>query len=156
MSFEIADKLIEYELSLSKLYEACAERFPKLSAFWKGLVRAEIRHADTIKELIDQLDRKTLVFNEKRFNICPLEISLEHVKSVTQRVIYEQIDLLAVISLALDIEQSIIESKYYEIFAGKSREFNDLLRKVRDESRGHKNLIRNMKQKIYENPKEHN
>lgn len=147
MSFEIAEKLIDSELLISKLYSFCAEKFPELSEFWNGLAQEEIVHADTIKELMSQVDGRSLKLNKNRFNIRPLEISMEHVKNVIGRLEIGELDLIGILSLAGDLEQSVLESKYYEIFEGNSREFNDKLKSVRNESRGHAMKIRVMKQK---------
>ena len=147
MSLEIAKKLIECELTISKLYSTCAEHFPELSDFWNGLAQEEIRHADTIEELLSQVDGSMLKLNKKRFNIRPLEISVEHTKNVIGRIELGELDLIGVLSLALDIEQSVIESKYYEVFEGGSRDYSDRLKQVRNESRGHSMLISDMKQK---------
>ncbi len=147
MSLEIAKKLIECELTISKLYSTCAEYFPEQSSFWNGLVQEEIGHANTIEELLGQVDGRILKLNKNRFNIRPLEISIEHTKNVIGRIEIGELDLIGVLSLALDIEQSVIESKYYEIFEGGSREYSDRLKQVRNESRGHAARIRDMKQK---------
>lgn len=147
MSFEIAEKLIENELLISKLYSTCADKFPKMSDFWNGLAQEEIKHADTIKELLEQVDGRALKLNKKRFNIRPLEISMEHIKNVVGRLEIGELDLIGILSLAQDLEQSVLESKYYEIFEGSSREYSDKLKSVRNESRGHAMKIRVMKQK---------
>lgn len=147
MSLEIAKKLIECELAISKLYSTCVEYFPEQSSFWNGLAQEEIKHGNTIEELLSQVDGKMLKLNKTRFNIRPLEISIEHVESIIDRIELGELDLIKVLSLALDIEQSVIESKYYEIFEGGTREYSDRLKQVRNESRGHAMLIRDMKQK---------
>jgi len=148
MSMEIADMLMEYELLIAKLYSACAEKFSELQVFWEDLAKEEVGHANTIKDILVQVDGRSVALNQRRFNIRPLEISMEHVKEITDRVTGNDIDLLGALSLALDIEQSTIESKYYEIFTGRSREFNVRMKQVRDESRKHSARIRDMKQKI--------
>ncbi|MCK5758058.1 MAG: hypothetical protein KAH14_03120 [Clostridiales bacterium] len=147
MSLEIAKKLIECELTISKLYSTSAEHFPELSDFWNGLAQEEIGHANTIEDLLSQVDGRMLKLNKKRFNIRPLEISIEHAENIISRIEFGELDLIGVLSLALDIEQSVIESKYYEIFEGGSREYSDRLKQVRNESRGHSMLISDMKQK---------
>jgi len=152
MSYEIINHLIEYEMTLAGLYELCSRKYPDLETFWKNLSAQEVGHASTIRELLKKVDNKTVILKEKRFNIRPLEISIEHVQTVTKRVMDNELNLLGILSLAYDIEKSIIESKYYEIFEGTSRVINDVLKKVRDESRNHANTIGEMKQEVYLNP----
>ncbi len=149
MSVKIVDLLIKYELEMAKLYAVCAKSFPELESFWKELSLEEIKHASNIRELMKEADNKKMSLNESRFNIRPLEISIEHAIDITRRVNEKDLDLLGILSLAYDIESSLIESKYYEIFADKSRNFNNRLKQVRDESRGHARRIREMKQKVY-------
>lgn len=147
MSLEIADMLIKYELLISELYSCCANEFPQLSDFWNRLSKEEIKHAEAIKEILEQVDGRNIVYNPKRFNSRPLEISMQHVSDIIGRLKIGDIDLLGILSLALDIEQSVIESQYYEIFSGRDREFNVRLKQVRNESRQHAAIIRDMKQK---------
>jgi len=151
MSKKSVDLLIKYELMLSELYTECAKRFPELETFWMGLSDEEIKHADTIKELLEEVDGRNLKLNEKRFNIRPLEISMEHAIEITKRVGNNELDLLATLSLALDIEMSLIESNYYEIFAGNTSEINERLKYIRDEERKHAGQIREMKNSVYNN-----
>ena len=97
--------------------------------------------------MLGQVDGRILKLNKNRFNIRPLEISIEHTENIIGRIKIGELDLIGVLSLALDIEQSVIESKYYEIFEGGSRKYSDRLKQVRNESRGHAKLISDMKQK---------
>lgn len=155
MSLEIVNLLIEYEMTMSRLYKVCAETFPELTEFWQELSDEEVRHADNIRELMVEASNKAVTLNQKRFNIRPIEISMEHALDTTRRVKEKEVDLIGILSLAYDIEMSLIESKYYEIFSGKSREINDRLKKVRNESREHARRIDEMKQKTYNTPGEY-
>ncbi|MDX1359430.1 MAG: hypothetical protein R3232_11415 [Clostridia bacterium] len=148
MSAEIVKMINEYEFLVSRMYTTCSEKFPDLSEFWMGLAREEVRHADTIKEIMAEVDGMSVKLNQKRFNARPIEISMDHVNGIIGRLEFGDIDLLGILSLALDIEQSVIESKYYEIFTGRSRSFNDRMKEVRDESRNHARIIREMKQRV--------
>ena len=135
MSHEIINLLIKYEMLMAKLYNVCADTFPDLESFWKELAEEEVKHASTIKELMSEVDNRKVRFKERRFNIRPLEISIEHASNIMKRVADKELDLLGTLSLTYDIEKSLIESRYYEIFSSTSREFNDRLKSVRDESR---------------------
>lgn len=152
MSTKIIELLIECELTISNLYEVCAKSFPKLESFWMELSIEEIKHASILKEVASKVDNKTVFLKEKRFHPRPVEISIEYAQDITKRVAEGNLDLLGTLSLAYDIESSVIESQYYQVFAGKSAEFNKYLKQVRDESNGHRRRIGDMKQKILNEP----
>ena len=106
----------------------------------------------SIPGIASKVVNKTIFLKEKRFHPRPVEISIEHVQDIIKRVTEGDLDLLGVLSLAYDIESSVIESQYYQVVAGKSAEFNKYLRQVRDESNGHRRRIGDMKQKILNEP----
>ncbi|MCK5811368.1 MAG: hypothetical protein KAG94_00580 [Clostridiales bacterium] len=152
MSVKIIELLIEYEMTISKLYDVCAKNFPELEFFFRELSNEEIIHASIIKGVSDKIDNKTIFLNEKRFHPRPVEISIEYAQNITKRIAEGDLDLIGALSLAYDIESSVIESQYYQVFAGKSAEFNRYLKQVRDESSGHRKRIRDMKQKVFNEP----
>lgn len=153
MTSKIIELLIEYELAVSELYRECAEKFEEHRDFWSELADEEIIHADNIRKLTDEAIAKNAIIDEKAFAVRPVEISIEYSKEITKRVRDNKIDLLSVLSLAYDLESSLIESEYHKVFVGREEKVNELIRQIHLESTGHKERVRVLKEKILEEKK---
>lgn len=153
MTSKIIELLIEYELAVSELYRECAEKFEEHRDFWSELADEEIIHSDNIRKLTDEAIAKNAIIDEKAFAVRPVEISIEYSKEITKRVRDNKIDLLSVLSLAYDLESSLIESQYHKVFVGKEEKVNELIRQIHMESADHGERVRIMKEKVLEEKK---
>ena len=153
MSIRVVELLIEYELAASDLYRECAGRFKEHSDFWSELADEEITHADNIRRLTDAAMAEEAELNENAFAVRPIEISIEYAKEITDRVGEGKIDLLKVLSLSYDIENSLIESEYHRIFTGKNEIVNDFIRRIHIESEDHRERVKALKEKVLEEKK---
>lgn len=153
MSNRIIELLIEYELAVSGLYRECAGRFNDQSDFWSELADEEISHADNIRRLTDAAIADETEINVNAFAIRPVETSIEYAVEITDRVRKGKIDLLKVLSLSYDIENSLIESEYHRVFTGKNERINEFIRQIHMESGDHKERIKAMKEKVLEDKK---
>ena len=149
----IIERLIEYELALSDLYRECAEKFTEHRDFWSELAEEEVIHADSIRKLTDEAMAEKADLNEKAFSIRPIEISIEYAKEIEDRVKRNKIDLLSILSLSYDIENSIIESEFHRVFTGRDNKVNDYIKLIHMESVNHRERIHVLKEKVLENTK---
>jgi len=141
MSHRIIELLVEYELAVSELYRACAAKFPDEQSFWNELAEEEVDHAFRIRMISEEADAGYVEVDDKVFAERPVESSIEYAREITQRVLSNGINLLGVLSLAYDIESSLIESEYYKVFKGDSLRFNAMIREIHMESAIHKKKI---------------
>lgn len=144
MSAEVVDLLMKYEITIGQFYAACAEKFPVQAPFWNRLADEEKKHALEIKTLCRKVDSKTIFLEEARFKIRPLEISIEYVEKTTERVKGGLLNLIEALSIAHSIETSILESNYFELFAGDSVSLNHHLKKIKEESNDHQKRVKEM------------
>ncbi|MGM0688868.1 MAG: ferritin family protein [Bacillota bacterium] len=144
MSKEIMDLLLKHERAISKLYSMCAEQFPELSSFWDQLADEEKKHAAVLEKLLEKVDDHTLYLNDARFKIRPLEISLEYAEEVTGQVEKGNVNLIRALSIAHSIEDSLFESRYFEIFKGESAFLNQHLKQLQDEAADHRDRVKVM------------
>lgn len=126
-SLLIAELLIENEEGLRNLYLAYAKKFPTHEEFWSGLAVDESGHADWIRGLAGQLREGRLHIEPGRFRRAAIASFIRYVKDELTKVQNEEIPPMAALSIALSAEQSMIESRFFEVFDTDSAELKHVL-----------------------------
>lgn len=114
------EALANHEEAISQLYRKYGDKFPDYEQFWLGLAEEEVLHTKWIRELRDDIEEGTVFFNEGRFNIVAIQTSLKYIKKQIVDSENQEISLPFALFLALDIENALLERKYFEIFEGDS------------------------------------
>ena len=129
-SLLVTDFLVRNEESIGELYLVYADKYQELSEFWHGLALEEKRHADCIRKLADKVKERGMHIEPGRFRTEAIGNFTKYVQSETERARKEQIPLITALSIALDIEKSIIESNFFEIFDTDSAELRHVLHEL--------------------------
>ncbi len=124
---ETIEALANHEEAISELYRKYSDKFPDYEQFWLGLAEEEVLHAKWIRELMDEIEEGTAFFNEGRFNIVAVQTSLKYIKKQIVDSENQEISLPFALFLALDIENALLERKYFEIFEGDSVKLKHVL-----------------------------
>lgn len=135
----ILDKLVSNEESIAKLYRKYADAFPILREFWSSLASEEIDHASCIRSLGGQIETLPVSMDEGRFNAIAIQTFIDYLDRELSRLKEQEIPLIEALSITLYIEQSLIESKFFEVFKTDSAELQCTLTKLRDETLAHRN-----------------
>ena len=133
------DKLATNEESIAKLYRGYADAFPILREFWSSLASEEIGHASCIRSLGRQIGTPSLFMDGDRFNAIAIQTFTDYLDRELSRLSTEEIPLIEALSITLYIEQSLIESRFFELFRADSAELQYILAKLRDETLAHRN-----------------
>ena len=133
--------MAEHEKVISRLYQEYARKFPKYQDFWSKLASEEIEHARWISRLHAQVKDGLLHFNEGRFKEAAIKTSLEYVKSKITEAQKENISAKKALSVARDLENGLIEKKYFEIFAFDCREIKQVFLDLAAATRKHYHRI---------------
>ena len=83
-----------------------------------------------------------LFTNDHRFKIEAINTSLEYIQKEIDRVNISPIPILEALSIAFYIEQSLIESKLFEVFETDSVELKQLLLNLNNETVNHRTKVR--------------
>lgn len=140
---EVLYRLEQHEKLIGELYEAYANIFTELTDLWNLLSKEEHQHATWIKELDLQASSDSRLFiNSHRFKIEAINTSLEYIQKEIERVNRSSISIVEALSISFYIEQSLIESKLFEVFETDSVELKHLLLKLYNETINHRNRVR--------------
>ena len=138
----VLEAMIQYELSLSEIYETCAGVSKEDESFWRNLSQAEILHANNIKKMIAILTEKYEHFETGRpFNLAALNTAMRGVKDMTGRVSRGEVSREKMLILARDFEQSVLESHYAEIVKTIDVEYQKLMKNILSQTQEHKKAI---------------
>lgn len=138
----VLDAMIQFELSLSELYEACAGVSKEDEALWRDLSQAEIYHANNIRKMMAILTAKYDRFETGRpFNLTALNTVVMGVKDMTRRVSQGKVSREKMLIMARDFEQSVLESYYAEIVKTTDVEYQALMKNILSQTQEHKKAL---------------
>jgi len=141
---KIIEMLANNEEAISRLYSAYSDRFPEYKGFWSGLAADEIDHAGELRRLCEIADRGGLHIREGRFNTTAISTFSSYVKRESAPDRIKASSLINALSVAVHIEESIIENKFFEVFETDSVKFKQVLLNLADETRRHLEKVRQM------------
>ena len=138
---EVLAKLKIHEQALGRLYKAYARRFPAQAEFWSRLAREEDEHAGWIDTLQAEFrdDPSSLVTN--RFPVAAVEHSIAFIDKLITKADAPDLTSLNAVAAALNLEQALLENKYFEVFETDKVEAKRLLALLRDEAHAHCQIV---------------
>jgi hypothetical protein len=136
------DMLREHEKAIGRLYETYAHRFPQDREFWLLLAQEEDQHARWIDLLQREVedDPSGLVVN--RFPAAAINYSLHYINGLMEDAQRPGLTPVNALSAALDIEQALLENKYFEVFTSDSTGIQRLLQLLRQGTQTHVERVR--------------
>ena len=133
--------LAEHEKVIGQLYKEYARKFPEQKNFWSKIAREEIEHASWIFKLRSKIEEGSLYFKEGRFKMEAIKTSLGYLKSQITEVQNNKISAKNALSVARDIENGLIEKKFFEVFEPDCREIKQVFLDLATATRDHSNRI---------------
>jgi hypothetical protein len=141
MSFEfLLKKLMENETAVGDLYAQFSVTFPSDSVFWNDLSLQEQEHARWIGQLRD-LARKDHIKTRDAIYIKAVETSIKYIKFMLEKCKKGGMSRENAFTLAFDIENSLIEKKFFEVFGFENTPFRIVLDELIEETGKHRKKI---------------
>jgi len=113
--------------------------------FWLGLEREERHHAESMHRLADIVAERPARFEPNRvLNVAAIQTRMAYVESLVQRLRAGEIpraDQYRLLTIACDLEQSVLEGKWNEIVKIADDEFHALIRTIVSDTIAHKAKI---------------
>lgn len=133
----LLEMLAVNEELIGQLYKSYADRLPKLKEFWTELVGEEAQHAAWLRKLGSEAVSGSINVNEKRFSKEAVQSFQKYLNGELSRRRDGGISPVNALSIALGIEESIIEHRYYEVFESDSSELKRTLFDLEAATREH-------------------
>jgi len=142
---QIISLLAENEKIISELYSIAAQNFSDSNYynFFITLSFEETAHAEWILSLYDDVVNGRVSFNPDRFDINEIRSFADQLKKKLDEVKKSTLGWEAALKLALEIENMLLESKWFEVFGKDAEKFNYSLNRLRNATIQHRERITN-------------
>lgn len=107
----------------------------------------EIKHAAYIKNLSSLAEEGKISFDEKTTKTYTVKAIIDDIKTLYQKTEANQYTLVNVLSFSLNLEQSIIENKFYDYFSSSDRDAIMMINNIKEETLIHASKIKNLGKK---------
>ena len=135
-------RLSAHEQAMGDLYRAYAARFPETAGLFETLASAERAHAKWVADFATRMKAGELQVNPRRFRLPAFETSLALIREQIREVQASEGTLLTALSVAHDLEEGMLERRYFEVLEGDSPELAELLQHLERETAEHQTMLR--------------
>ena len=135
---EIILAIQQHELSLARMYQEFAKSHPDHHQFWSQLAREEDMHAQWIESLGSHYHKGHIGKSGVKLNRQALRTSISHIEKQTESSRNGDLSLLNAVSIALDIEKSMIDKQFFEIFDLGDAKFDRIRAGLKKETLKHR------------------
>ncbi len=149
-TIEILEAMANLEGMVSELYSECAKRFAANAEFWNALSWTEIEHSGYVQDMISWYKRYPTDFQIARpFSISSIGTSANWIRENLQILRAGTASEHKMLSIARDIEISMLEARYFEFLKTNRSEYNVLAGRLASETFEHRKIIEeNLKKSI--------
>lgn len=113
---ELIQEIRSHELILAKMYKQFSKTHPHHCQFWSQLAHEEAMHAKWIKSLGQHYENAIIGLTEIKVSHQAIQTSISHPERQTEASKNGNLSLLNAVTVALDIEKSMIDKKIFDIF----------------------------------------
>ncbi len=143
-TLEVLNAISDLEVALAEFYLFCSEVRETEKDFWLELACDEQNHARSVQEMAQMLgERESLLVPNTAFNITPVHHLKTFIARSTKRLQSNQIptDFKTLISIAWNIEYSILEIKYNDLFRIAEQEYEKIMQTILAETAAHRGKL---------------
>ena len=140
--------LADHEEAMSELYRAYAAHLREEADFWMELAAEEAVHLEMVRRLGREVADGQARLESRRFSLESVEASLAHIRAETRRAETEKTSRAYALSMAMDIENGLIERKYFEAFDGDSKNARAVLNALARGTFAHLERVRQAWEKL--------
>jgi rubrerythrin len=138
---EIFALLKQHEVAISELYSAYAERFPYRKQFWLQLADEEMEHADVVDLLQAKIEENEAIYSQDKIRTGAIRSSIDYIERLTEEARVGLLRMVNALSIALDLEEAVIEKKFFQVVEGDTVDIKRMLQELQDKDQDHANRI---------------
>ena len=139
---EVIEAMAKNEEAVSRLYQAYSERFPDQKAFWSSLASEETTHAEWIRSLQTKAREGSVFFARDRFKMQPVRGFSAYLERELATARQPGMSPINALSVAVYIEESIIDQRFFEVSAADNPELKRILNDLATATRSHLEKVR--------------
>ncbi len=143
-TLEVLKAISDLEMALAEFYRFCSEVRETQKDFWLALEQDEQKHARKVQEMAQMLgEGQSLLVSNTSFNVAPVHSLKNFIAKSLKRLQSYQIptDYKTLLSIAWNIEYSITEIKYNDLFSIAEQEYEKLMQTIISETAAHRGQL---------------
>jgi hypothetical protein len=123
---KILASLVVWETRIGDLYDVYAKLYPKSRMMWQSLAGEERQHATLLRSFTKELDEGRLFWNIGLFTEEMVETRVSAVNAALEAVLANELSERELVETAVEIESSLLESKFYSVVTSESPSFSHI------------------------------
>lgn len=132
----------EHQEAIGNLYHIYSERSPDLSLFWSQLADDKFRHVIWIHSLLDGVRQGKVRLDRNRFQMEAIRAAFQFVRRQISSARKRSGSFPQTFPVALSIETTILDKKFFEAFESDLPELRELTCKLLEETKEHLKKLR--------------
>jgi len=140
-SVDEVEALARHEEAIAGLYSQFAEAFPDYLDFWNRMAKDEIDHAAWVREYRKLVEQGKSEVNRGRFRVKAIETSIRYINGYGQQARRNELSILNAVSLAVDIENALIDRKFLEIYETDDEDLKSVLNALIEATKSHRERV---------------
>jgi rubrerythrin len=128
-------KAIEFDVA--RIYDVFANKFPVHKDLWTELSAEEKMHTRWIENLLEEAVSGSIELRKGRFNTGAIQSFSKYAEDILSRIQKEDISLTQAVDMAVDLETSLLERRFYDIFDGDSDILKETFSNMISQTSGH-------------------
>jgi hypothetical protein len=116
--------------------------------FGNRLPGEEAQHARWIKALRVKVADRTLAVREHAVHIEALRTAIRYIRAQTKRAKSRQLRAVNAFSMALSIEEGILEKNFFNVFAAQKDPYKTAMHRLTEATTAHHDTMRSQLQKL--------
>ncbi len=143
-TLEVLKAISDLEMALAEFYLFCSEVRAPEKDFWLTLEQDEQKHARKVQEMAQMLEEEqSLLVPNTSFNAAPVHSLKNFIAKSLKRLQNYQIptDFKTLLSIAWNIEYSITEIKYNDLFSIAEQDYEKLMQAIISETAAHRGQL---------------
>lgn len=126
-----------HEAAIGELYRLYAAKLPDSASLFESLAHAETDHARSLADFAEGVRKDLVHIDPKRFSAAAILSSLDYIRERLAEANSSPVILVEALSIAHDLEEGLIEKRYYEVADGDCAELKNLLQRLAQETAAH-------------------
>ena len=135
------DLMIRHEEAVGHIYEHFAELFPDQRVFWEQMAREEEKHADCLRGFAAKESLKKWFQSNAALQRLAIQGSIDYVQTQRERAGKGGVGLVEALSIALDLEEALIEKQLARLYLTAPEEIKGALKNLVSDTYRHRKTI---------------
>ena len=131
------EQLAVVEDIIADIYAAYAATIPEFTDFWIEISVEELHHASWVRSLLHMYHAGTIYIEENRFSLDTILTFQTYLRDLLADARKGKTSAIGALSVARDLEGTLAESSFHQVFVTDAREVGELLNRLRHSTEKH-------------------